>query len=1098
MKSTFCILTFFLATLSFSIKAQSTAPCGVRASFTPAAKDSIFTDEMLVWFESTSTNATSLKWYMNGFLITETQAFNYAFNISGLYEIMLIASNGSCSDTSIAIYVLTGNQPPNRDNIKVNYGFPFLENNATSLVAGNGGGYLAGGYVSDVLAPNGAAYFESGMLIKIKESGCAEWTKTLRRDFYTRVGPMIALKDSGFLVTGVSDNRPFYLNIDPKGNQRWCRSFEINGLLLEPVAITETEDDHFLVAGTLGNLASEGLSIAKIHADGTVKWVKQYFKFSNPFTSYYPSKILVKGNDVYVACETVVYTGPSSQQNIYGNLMKLDYTTGATRWTKSILVNNSFVNPRDLAFYNDGLVMNAFATTGVVNPVTTLIHLDTSGTPRWAKTLSTPPFFYVLTSNTKLHPLKNGDWYISSFGAQPLNLQPYSFAYSFFIKTDALFNLKWAKEYSKYFNSPLPYTTVGAKDAITGLGKEFGFGIEAYISASSKLTLLKMDSSGNDPNGVYCDITDIDIFFTNQTAGNNLFIWDNETTAAGVLKPDPLSINTKYADVFFACPTDFIDSCSYIKLYGPDEICALNTPVEYKLRRNKGCSMPVTWSYPSTGVSVIRQTDTSLVVTFNSFQSAQIGASLEFSCTPVKDSMVTAIKPKGNLVLNLGADTTLCSGNSITLRAGNKFLNYFWSNGSNDSTIVINAAGTYWVRATDSCKNILTDTIHVTAAPPVPLSIGADRTKCNNDTLRLTAPAGFMNYSWGPVYNINSTNTQQVVVNPSKDTIYYVKAEKTPGCFGFDTVFVKVNSSPPIDLGADVRFCNGDSIVLRAGNGFTNYTWSNGATTAQLIVKAQGTYSVKATTAQGCSSTDTMQVLQVYANPVVRLNKDSLLCSQSTRTLDAGSYASYVWSTGQQTGTITVANTGTYSVTVTDANGCKGRDTTVITRLLPLPSRFLGKDTSICSYGTLELQATAGYKTYLWSNGATTPKLNISKPGQYVLTVTDGYNCTGADTVNVALKQCLTGFYMPNAFTPNGDGTNDDIHPLLFGDVLDYEFAVYNRFGTVVFFTKQPGTGWNGLHKGIPQDPGTFTWKCSFQLKGAPKEQRTGTLHLVR
>jgi hypothetical protein len=75
---------------------------------------------------------------------------------------------------------------------------------------------------------------------------------------------------------------------------------------------------------------------------------------------------------------------------------------------------------------------------------------------------------------------------------------------------------------------------------------------------------------------------------------------------------------------------------------------------------------------------------------------------------------------------------------------------------------------------------------------------------------------------------------QQVIISPAIDTAYTLKAEKTPGCFAYDTVHVTVHSSPPIDLGADKSFCTGDSLILDAGISFTQYQWSNGNIAQQI------------------------------------------------------------------------------------------------------------------------------------------------------------------------------------------------------------------------------------------------------------------------
>jgi hypothetical protein len=239
--------------------------------------------------------------------------------------------------------------------------------------------------------------------------------------------------------------------------------------------------------------------------------------------------------------------------------------------------------------------------------------------------------------------------------------------------------------------------------------------------------------------------------------------------------------------------------------------------------------------------------------------------------------------------------------------------------------------------------------------PPIPFNAGPDRSKCNTDTLHLTAPSGFLNYQWSNNYNISSTSSQTVIVNPLTDTAYYVKAEKTPGCFAYDTVRIHVNTSPAISLGADKSFCSGDSAELDAGSGFSQYIWNSGSSAQQISVKTAGTFSVIGITEEGCKSYDTLKV-NVFANPVVSLDHTSYLCTGSSRLLDAGSYSSYLWSDGSTSSRMVVKDIGIYTVQVTDANGCKGTDTTRITSILPLPSHFLPNDTLLCSYDKLSIK----------------------------------------------------------------------------------------------------------------------------------------------
>jgi len=238
--------------------------------------------------------------------------------------------------------------------------------------------------------------------------------------------------------------------------------------------------------------------------------------------------------------------------------------------------------------------------------------------------------------------------------------------------------------------------------------------------------------------------------------------------------------------------------------------------------------------------------------------------------------------------------------------------------------------------------------------------------------------------------------------------------------------------------------------------------------------------------------------ITLFSHPIITLDKTTTLCSGTSRQLDAGSFTSYLWSNGTTERSILVNHTGIYHVTVTDINGCKGSDTTIITTILPGPKGFIPKDTSICSYGTLTLNAAGGFKNYLWSTRSTASSITVNQPGNYSLQVTDHNACTAKETVTVTLKQCMEGFYIPNAFTPNNDGKNDIFKPLLFGNVTRYSFIIYNRFGQKVFETTDLSRGWYGSLHGMNLPGDVFIWTCTYQFAGSEKEMKKGTVMLVR
>lgn len=553
--------------------------------------------------------------------------------------------------------------------------------------------------------------------------------------------------------------------------------------------------------------------------------------------------------------------------------------------------------------------------------------------------------------------------------------------------------------------------------------------------------------------------------------------------------------------VLSADPCKQLNYCDTVKIHGNPVVCGSQPSIQFTAYKNPECGGIVQWNIDPTGIDSLEiQNDSSVLVHFkNSNWQGKLYASLPAGkCyLPAVDSINVSIVRSQN-VLNLGPDTVLCKGDSMVLHAGAGFINYQWQDDSIDSVFTVTQPGLYHVLVSDACGGTFNDTVIVSPHPPIPFDAGPDRVMCNNDTIQLHATPGFLKYEWLPDYYLNATASADVTASPLTDTVYTVKAEKTPGCFAYDTVHVKVNQSMVIDLGADTSLCLGDSVVLNAGNHFSSYTWSNGSVASFIVVKTAGAYFVDAISANGCHSLDTMAVIKVFANPVVALDHNNNLCAGDTRLLDAGNFISYLWNNGSTGKSLLVSKPGAYYVTVTDDKNCKASDTTFITNLLSKPSDFLPTDTAICSYATLVLNAKPGFVNYLWNNNATTSSITIDKEGTYWLQATDDNGCVGKEFVTVSLKDCMQGFYVPNAFTPNNDGRNDVFKPMIFGNIIHYSFVIYNRFGQKVFESTDLTRGWDGNFHGTNSPGDIFVWSCVYQFAGGNVENKKGTVTLVR
>lgn len=1067
--------------------AQLNNPCGVAAKIWPAATDSVVPVGTNLKLSSTSINATSVEWLIDGFRsgIT-TSIFNY-WTETGTHKISLVARNGNCTDTTTVFYFSAG-QPYNIDSsMFANYGLFNTFEYGTCMDATADGGFVLGGYGTLLNSRNCG---RQGLVVKLRDRGCVDWSIAIKDTIsycgYGDVNKIYASTfDSSYYVSGTG----FLMKLDKNGNKVWNNIYRLNNWsYINPIRMTgDDQGNVYMLHGSLG----WGWAVTKINTAGHVLWNKSYLtaystdpsrpNFSNAFgLTYLNGKIYVTGGNMqYISATTTSY---------YDCLTKIDAATGKTEW------QYRFENPTlpgsrsfDQVSNYDTLVMVAGGGQGqgvyLIDPQGNLVKsmkakLGSSYAPHITKAVAD----------------KKGGIYIMQWTEATLNLQPYYYYYTNFVKIDTALNKYWGLIYPKWnFND-----IAMSKNDFGAVGSDFGKEASAFWG-SVDMRFLKVntgfDNTNKYSNSTSCNYYTDDFILSTIPMNRSNFNWGVDTMLS--IEPTPVTsyiVQDAHIQSRYTC-TDFVDSCSFMNISGPSSGCSYNSTYTYYIHRNKKCSLVPAWKLPK-GVSIVAQTDSSLTVQFPGFGVYGIGCALK-SCTPAFDSLTVTIKSK-TAKLDLGRDTVICDQTAITLRAGKQFLSYQWQDGSTDSVFTVTRPGSYWVQVYDSCGNPLRDTITISAYANPSFTIGPDRKKCNGDTLHLSVPSGFLNYTWSNNYNISSTNSRSVVINPLVDTAYYIKAEKIPGCFVYDTVRITVHQSPTINLGANRSFCSGDSAVFHAGIGFSKYQWSNSATTAQIAVKTAGSYSVMAETTQGCKSYDTVKVLNVFANPVIRLDQNSNLCAGVTRLLDAGLFSSYLWNDGISSRTHAISGTGVYAVEVTDNNGCKGNDTTSITKILPPPSGFLPADTSICSYGSLTLSADKPYKSYLWSTNATSPSLSISKAGLYWLQVKDAYDCIGKDTILISPKDCMNGLYVPTAFTPNGDGKNDLFRPMLFGNVKNYRFTVYNRWGQIVFQTTELNKGWNGINASLPQDHNVFVWSCTYQLEGETLKVEKGTVLLVR
>ncbi|MEM7373390.1 MAG: hypothetical protein AAF587_32490, partial [Bacteroidota bacterium] len=272
--------------------------------------------------------------------------------------------------------------------------------------------------------------------------------------------------------------------------------------------------------------------------------------------------------------------------------------------------------------------------------------------------------------------------------------------------------------------------------------------------------------------------------------------------------------------------------------------------------------------------------------------------------------------------------TEYCAGTGgVILDAGAGFASYLWSPGGETTQTISAMAGTYTVTVTDGLGGQGTSPNHVVTENPNPQpNFSGSLTYCASEggTL-LDAGSGFASYLWSP----GGETTQSVFFNSGAGTVTVTDGN---GCS--TTIAFGTSSIPDLvpNVTGAIDYCEGSNTTLDAGSGFASYLWSPGGETTQTISATAGTYSVTVTDANGCSGTSSDVIVTENANPIPVISGSTTYCaSAGSTTLDAGSgFTSYLWSPGGETTQTISATAGTYSVTVTDANGCSGTSADVV------------------------------------------------------------------------------------------------------------------------------------------------------------------------
>lgn len=510
-------------------------------------------------------------------------------------------------------------------------------------------------------------------------------------------------------------------------------------------------------------------------------------------------------------------------------------------------------------------------------------------------------------------------------------------------------------------------------------------------------------------------------------------------------------------------------------------------------------------------------------------------------CAVGMDTTRTIITVHPSPTAGITANLQPCSNtvNFTNTSTGNP-TSYNWNfgNGQNSTSAspppVTYTPGTYTVilNATSNPGNCSDTAALVVTTNIIPVTSDGDTAFCPGGTAQLNASGGGT-YSWAPATGLSNTSAPNPTASPSSSTNYTVTVTQTDplgnSCPTAQTVSVTVNPQVNANFTQSSNQCgNTFSFTDGSTGGANNWLWNFGdgfTSTQQNPLHSYmnpGTYTVTliANNTFGCP--DTIQGIVSIANfTPIFVTPASTICNGNSVQLTASGGISYTWTPSSGLSATNIPNpvasptaTTNYSVTILQVNSLGDtcistlQTTVTVPAFTPTQLQAAANPTMITSGQSSQITTSyPGTGTILWTppymlsdSSSFNPVATPLHTTTYTGVITDPWGCQfplAPVTIYVITDKCDESVYVPNAFTPNNDGNNDVLY-VRSNHLTKIYFAVYNRWGQLVFETEDISKGWDGTYNGMKADPGVFGYYLRYSCDNSKNGFKKGNVTLIR